>query len=74
MVEEKRDISKKLGSNIRYHRLEKNLSLEKFALEAGMEYSQVSRIERGVINTTIFQIYRIAKTLKVPVKAFFENL
>lgn len=74
MYQEKKEIIQKLGGNIRQRRLEQNLSMEKVALESGMDYSQVRRIERGIINTTIFQVYRIAKTLKVPIREFFDNL
>lgn len=73
MQEEKKNIIRKLGVNIRERRNEKKLSMEKVALESGMEYSQIRRIERGIINTTIFQIYRISKTLNVPIKTFFDN-
>jgi len=38
----------------------------------GVEISQISRIERGVINTSIGNINAIAKTLKVPVSELFE--
>ena len=74
MYQEKKEIVRKLGGNIRKLRIERNLSMEKVALESGMEYSQIRRIERGIINTTIFQIYRIAKTLKIPIKEFFNDL
>jgi transcriptional regulator with XRE-family HTH domain len=74
MHQEKKEIIQKLGGNIRQLRREKNLSMEKVALESGMEYSQIRRIERGIINTTIFQIHRIAKTLKIPIKEFFNDL
>ncbi len=74
MLQEKKEIIQKLGGNIRQLRLEKNLSMEKVALESGMEYSQIRRIERGIINTTIFQIHRISKTLKIPIKEFFNDL
>ena len=74
MHQEKKEIIQKLGGNIRQLRREKNLSMEKVALESGMEYSQIRRIESGIINTTVFQIHRIAKTLKIPIKEFFNDL
>jgi len=74
MHQEKKDVVLKLGSNIRRHRLEKSYSMEKLALESGMEYSQIRRIELGVINTTIYQVYRFSKTLKIPMKDIFHDL
>lgn len=74
MESEKKKIILKLGINIRKYREEKNLSMEKLALESGMEYSQIRRIEHGVINTTIYQVYRISKTLNVPMKDIFQDL
>ncbi len=74
MHQEKKEIVLKLGSNIRRHRVERNFSMEKLALESGMEYSQIRRIEHGVINTTIYQVYRISKTLKIPMKEIFHDI
>jgi len=37
-----------------------------------MEVSQISRIERGVANTSISNIYFIAEALEVEIKDLFE--
>jgi|688.fasta_scaffold252614_1 transcriptional regulator with XRE-family HTH domain len=74
MDKEKKDIVLKLGSNIRMIRVEKNYSMEKLALESEMEYSQIRRIEKGVINTTVYQIYRISKTLEIPMVEIFHDM
>jgi len=39
---------------------------------ADIEYSQLSRIEWGQINTTISTAYSIAEALEVPVSKLFE--
>ena len=36
-----------------------------------MEYSQISRIERGIINTSISHVFAIAKALKVEPSELF---
>jgi transcriptional regulator with XRE-family HTH domain len=54
-----------VGENLRKIRLSKNISQENLALECGLEYSQINRIELGKINTSISQIYLIASVLKV---------
>lgn len=37
-----------------------------------VEYSQIARIERGVINTTITTAHAIAKALDIPMNRLFE--
>lgn len=56
---------KKLGQKIRQVRLSKNISMTKLAADAEIEYSQISRIERGIINTSVSHLLSIAKALKV---------
>lgn len=60
------------GNNLRALRKSKGLSMEKLAQEAGIEYSQVSDIELGKINTTISTIYLLAKGLKIKPKELFD--
>lgn len=62
-----------LGENIRRVRLARNSTIEQLAFEIGIEYTQLSRIERGKINTSVYQIYMIAKILEVPVAELFEK-
>ncbi len=61
----KEDIKKVVGNNIRRLRIEKKMSIEVMAFESEMDYTQLSRIELGKINTSIYQIYKISKTLQV---------
>jgi len=46
--------------------------MRKLAAEADMEYSQLSKIERGVINTTISTVHSISIALNIPEKEFFD--
>jgi transcriptional regulator with XRE-family HTH domain len=39
-----------------------------------MDYSQLSRIERGKINTSVYQVYILARVLNVPVDSVFKDL
>jgi transcriptional regulator with XRE-family HTH domain len=39
-----------------------------------MDYSQLSRIERGKINTSVYQIYTLARVLEVPANSIFRDL
>ena len=68
----KEDVSKKVGTRIREIRVSKNLSMEKLATDTGIEYSQLSRIELGKINTSIYHVYIISHSLKVSLQDLFE--
>jgi ribosome-binding protein aMBF1 (putative translation factor) len=70
----KDEIATLVGQRIRSLRLTKNLSMEDLALESGMDYSQISRIERGKINTSVYQIYLITSVLKISVHDVFEEI
>lgn len=54
-----------LAENVKRYRTDSNLSQEALANMAGIEYSQISRIERGIINTSVSVIFAIAQALKV---------
>lgn len=59
------------GKNLRLTRLAKGFTQEQLAIELGVEISQISRIERGVINTSITTLYSISKVLNVDVSELF---
>ncbi len=63
-----------MGSKIRELRLSKGLTIERVAFDSGMEYTQLSRIELGKINTSIYQVYKISDSLSVPVPEIFHVL
>lgn len=63
---------KSFGEQLRKLRLTKGISMRKLAAEADMEYSQLSKIERGIINTTISTAYTLSETLDIPMKEFFD--
>lgn len=69
-----RDISAitTLAKNVRKYRTEKNMTMEVLANLVGVEYSQVSRIERGVINTSVSVIFAIAKALDIEPSKLLE--
>jgi ribosome-binding protein aMBF1 (putative translation factor) len=71
----KEEVCKHVGNKIREARENKGLTMEKFAHESGIDYTQISRIELGKINTSIYQIYVITKKLDLPLRDIlhFEN-
>jgi transcriptional regulator with XRE-family HTH domain len=54
-----------LAINVRKYRIAKNISQEALANLAAIEYSQVSRIERGLLNTSISVVFALAKALEI---------
>lgn len=60
-----KELLKKFGENLRKLRLSKEMSQELMAFEAELDISQVGRIERGEVNTSICVLQRLAKSLKV---------
>ena len=63
---------KSFGVQLRKLRQTKGIPMRKLALQADMEYSQLSKIERGVINTTISTVYSLYEALDIPMKEFFD--
>lgn len=53
------------GKNLKKLRKEKGFTQEQLAIDLNMEISQISRIERGIINTSIGNLYSIARVLNV---------
>lgn len=63
---------KEFGKNLRKIRLSKKVSMQTLAYTINVEYSQISRIELGKINTSISTVYDIAEALDVPLNLFFD--
>ena len=60
------------GKNLQRIRKSKNFTQKDLANDIGVEISQISRIERGVINTSISVVNLIAKALEVDVYELFK--
>ncbi|WP_370633103.1 helix-turn-helix domain-containing protein [Mucilaginibacter sp. UR6-11] len=54
-----------LAENVKRHRIRKNLSQESLANQAGIGLSTISRIERGVLNSSVSIIIVLAKVLEI---------
>jgi transcriptional regulator with XRE-family HTH domain len=63
-----------LGATIRNFRTKKGWTMEKTAFESEMEYIQISRIELGKINTTLYQVYKLAKAMDIEMAEFFVGI
>lgn len=73
-MQEKRETKsiKAFGQNLKKIRKSKNITQEDLAFDSGIDIRQIGRIERGVINTSINNIFIIAKTLNITPKDLFD--
>lgn len=60
------------GKKMRELRLAHNLSQEELAWKADSEFSQISRMERGIVNAGLSQIFKIAAALEVHPGELFD--
>lgn len=63
---------KAFGKNLQRIRKEAKLTQEDLANDADIPLSQVGRIERGEVNTTISTIYVLSQALKVEPSELFD--
>ena len=63
---------KLFGERLKSVRLEKGFSQENLAYASDIPISQIGRIERGEINTTISTIYSISVALEIDVCQLFD--
>lgn len=65
-------VIRKLGCSIRTIRVDKGFSQEELSYKAELDISQIGRIERGKVNTSVSVLNKIAKALNVPLKELFD--
>jgi transcriptional regulator with XRE-family HTH domain len=65
------DVREKLSSNIIKLRKAKGLAQERLGLDAGVDRTVVSKIERKIANPSLEVLVRLAKTLDVKVGDLF---
>ena len=61
-----------IGYQIKKKRLEQFMSQEKLAIKAGIDQSDLSKIERGCMNPSVKMLKKIAKGLGLKLKLSFE--
>lgn len=62
-----------LATNIKRIRLEAGLAQERLALEAGVDRTLVSKIERVVANPSLEVLVKLATVLKVPIQILLSE-
>ncbi len=64
---DKKRFIKQLGKDLKRLRNSKGLTQAQLAADCNMEISQISRIERGVLNTSIGVLFTITNALGVEI-------
>jgi transcriptional regulator with XRE-family HTH domain len=54
-----------LAANIRRYRLERKMTIAELANAVGVDYSQIGRMERGVVNANVSVVFDVAEALGV---------
>jgi transcriptional regulator with XRE-family HTH domain len=68
------DNLKLIGERIRQFRTTKGLTQAELAQECGdKDWSQISRMERGLVNFTVSYLFLLSKILGVPVERFLVD-
>lgn len=67
-------VDKLVGRRVRLHRKEAKLSLEAVAAALGRSHQQIQKYETGGNRMSVAVLYRIARTLGVPLSAFLDGL
>ncbi|MFZ9262720.1 MAG: helix-turn-helix domain-containing protein [Chitinophagaceae bacterium] len=67
-------VALELGQRIRKARIEKDLTIQALANLVGIEYTQMSRIELGKINTSVLQVCKISRALEVDMTLLLKDL
>ena len=63
--EQQQEILIKFGRHLEYLRKQKNLSYRKIAQNCDIDYSDISKIEKGEKNITLLTILELAQGLEV---------
>jgi transcriptional regulator with XRE-family HTH domain len=71
-VEDKRDLEKALGHQIRALRRERELSVADLGAAAGISPGMISKMENGQISPSLASINSVANALNVPITALFS--
>ena len=69
---DRQEVMRTFGERLRALRRQKGLTQEALALLCGLDQTYVSGIERGLRNVSLVNIHRIARTLELSPKDFFE--
>ena len=67
------ELQKLIGKNIRDIREQKSMSAQELAHTCNFEKSNMSRLESGNTNPTIWTLYKISQALEVPLEEIVSS-
>ena len=60
------------GNNLKKIRKNRSLTQAQLAIDCGFDVSVISRIERGIVNTSLSNLHTIAMALSIQVSELFN--
>lgn len=63
-----------VGKHLKEIRILKGLSQEELSLQAGLDRSYISMVERGKRNPTLLVIFKICEVLSIPPHTLIKNI
>ena len=73
-MDQKKQLAFVVGMIVRKFRKLKRMTIQDLAFEVGIEYTQLSRIERGVISTSFYQLYMISRALEIDLELLMREI
>jgi transcriptional regulator with XRE-family HTH domain len=60
------------GKHLAVLRRQKNITQDELSFDADIDIGTLSKLERGLLNISIYNAYKIAKALNIPYKELFD--
>lgn len=74
-MDEQKIFLKQFGKNVKYIRLQQNLTIKELAILSGIPYTYLSKIENGeAVKVSTKHLWKLHYALKIPVYNFFKSL
>ncbi len=75
MILTKKELLKKFGLNVKFARMKKGITQEKFAELMGVHPTYVGKIETGKVNMSIAKVLELANVLEIDINKllYIEN-
>lgn len=69
--DEEKNLYKEIGERLKKARAQKDMTLKQLGDQAGLSVSLLSQIEHGKISPSLSTLFKLSKTLKIPLKSMF---
>ncbi len=66
-----KSLQQRVGTTVRQARKQRKLSQLKLWEMSGVDFTMISKIERGVTNPSLLTLHRLAAALELPIESFF---